>query len=656
MTAASRNPSPLLSRWRRFTPRTLRTRSAARIAHGSLVAGLHSPLVLTIDGLLRLWNEREKAAGPRKARDRETLQMFEGELAVPLPEMDSLTRSAVANLLHQGGTAVAQRIASVEPAIKFPSGPSAASQKRARNKTRALKGMWDENRLRLQRRQRARWLVYYASAPVVVRPAYKNGQWSIVWEPRSALSAYPAPTPTHLDMTPRDTVFASTLAASQVEAAWPDRAGAVRSMRRYDPQRPTDTMVTLIEYCGPDEYICAVVGGRDLNDGYATPAYDPNITAVAGTRYCVELERVENRIGRSYAIVPNSISLEQPLGNYEGMKGMYQMQAALMAKEYRYVSNTVDPAIWFVENDTGGEIVTVADGPAGVVGHVRGGQLTPMNPPPGVATNMMIDRLERAQRLEGGVPADLGGESASNIRTGRRGQDILAAVLDFPIQEAQEVLAQSQWLEDRLAMDLAVETFPNLSRTWGGFEFTPSKTFERGEWHEVSYALAGTDADGQVIRIGQLVGTGLMSEDTGRELIPDIANPELEKDRVVASQIRKGILQEFMQPSQPGVPGGFDLVAKARVAQLVEDDKLELAEAILRVQREVQEQQSPELNPVSPGAPEAMPGIGGASQQAGVAGAAPSLDGLSQLLAGLRSPQQFSTPQEAAAGAQAVAG
>lgn len=606
--------------------------------------------MLSVSGLLELWTQRERAAGPRKARDRETLEMFEGRMAVPLPEMDQLTKAAVANLLKQGGTAKAQRIGSVPPMILFPAGASRAAQRRARNKTKALQGMWDENGLRLQRRQRARWLLYYATSPVVIRPRFIDGKWSVRWELRSALSAYPSPTTSHLDMAPRDTIFATTLSAAQAETAWPDRRAQIRNMRGFNPDRPADTLVTLVEYCGPDAYICAAVGTK--GDGVYADPLDSTVAA-AGNRFAVELERVENRVGRSYAVVPNSISLEQPLGDYEGMKGMYQMQAALMAKEYRYVSNTVDPSVWFVESDTGGEIVTVADGPGGVVGHVRGGQLVPLNPPAGVGTNTMIDRLERGQRLDGGVPADLGGESATNIRTGRRGADILSAVLDFPIQEAQEILAASQWLEDNLAIDIALEYFPTLNRSWGGFDFVPNKTFEKGDWHEVSYALAGADADGQVIRIGQLVGTGLMSEDTGRELIPDIKNPELEKDRVVASQIRKGILNEFMQPSQPGVPGTFDLVAKAQVADLVETDKLELAQAILKVQRDTQVQQSPDVNPVSPGSPEAQPGIAGPTQQAGVAAPESSLAGLESLLGQLRLSQR-SEPQEQAAAAQAM--
>ena len=608
---------------------------------------------MDVESLLRLWIDRDRRAGPQKARDRETLELFENRLAVPLPEIDRNEQSAVANLFNMGITAQAQRVASQQPQPWFPvTNPSKAANKRAKNKRKALAGMWDENRLHTQDQQWARWMLAYASAPTIVKPRMVRGQWTVEWRMRSALSCYPASTPTHLGMQPNDVLFASSHNASTVERGWGGMATVVRQARGYHPNDPLDHPVTLVEYYGPDEIVAFCVGQQN----------DYSNTSLTGVpfvngKWAVELERIPNRVGRCNVIVPNAISLEQPMSRYEGMKGMYQMQAKLMALEYRYVANSVDPPMWFVENENGGgEIVTPADGPAGIVGHVRGGQLEAINPPPGVATNNMIDRLERAQRLQGGIPADLGGESASNIRTGVRGQNILEAVLDFPIQELQLLRAEARKLEDELAMEAAIEYFPDVSRTWAGFTFTPKDTFEKGEYHEVRYSLPGTDANGLVIRVGQLVGTQLMSRKTGMESIPDIVDAEFEHDQMIAEQIEQGILADFMQPSDPNSPAGFDIVSKARVAELVQSDKLELADAILKVQREVQEQQSPNVEPVMPGDPAAMPGIGGAASQAGVAQQPGSLDQLSSLLSQLRSPQVFSTPQERTAEAGAVLG
>ncbi|NCV60837.1 MAG: hypothetical protein EBW52_05455, partial [Betaproteobacteria bacterium] len=53
-------------------------------------------------------------------------------------------------------------------------------------------------------------------------------------------------------------------------------------------------------------------------------------------------------------------------------------------------------------------------------GYVRFKQQQQINP--GYKTDTALDRLERQERLEGSIPAEFGGESASNIRTGRRGE------------------------------------------------------------------------------------------------------------------------------------------------------------------------------------------------------------------------------------------
>lgn len=596
-----------------------------------------------------MWLERDRKAGPTKTRDRETLELFEGRLAVAMPEMDADDKNAVANFFQMGITAQAQRIASTQPQPWFPlANPSKAAGKRAKNKRRALNGLWDENRLHLQDQQWARWMLAYASAPTIVRPALVKGQWTVKWQQRSALSCYPAATPSHLDMEPVDTMFASAQNGGSIVRQWLASAPLMKLCCGDDYN---NTPITLIEYFGPDWIVSLAVGNRSE----ATNDYAPNVSdavAFAGSKWAVELERIPNRVGRCNVIVPNAISLEQPMSRYEGMKGAYQMMAKLFAKEYRYVANTVDPSVWFVESDTGGEIVTVADGPAGVVGHVRGGQLVPLNPPPGVATNNTIDRLERNLRIEGGIPADLGGESGSNIRTGIRGQNILEAVLDFPIQEAQLLRGESRKLEDDLAIDVAVEYFGDEPRSWAGFDFKPNDVFEKGEYHEVRYSLPGTDANGLTIRWGQLQGTELASKHTARENIPDIKDPEFEHDQIIAEQIESGILAEFMQP------GSFTLPDKARVAALVQNDKFELAEAIMKVQQEAQQRQASTVNPVEPGSPEAMPGIAppGAGAEAGTSSPASSLQGLSGLLSQLRQPQQFATPQEQRAEAGAVLG
>ena len=138
------------------------------------------------------------------------------------------------------------------------------------------------------------------------------------------------------------------------------------------------------------------------------------------------------------------INLDHAQGQFDGILGMYQMQARLMALEVIAVQKGVFPDTWLVGR--AGEtpqIVNPADGLTGEVGVVRGGDLKDMALQPGYMTNPAIDRLERAQRLTAGIPSEFGGESTTNIRTGRRGDAVLSAVVDFPVQEAQRIMAVS---------------------------------------------------------------------------------------------------------------------------------------------------------------------------------------------------------------------
>jgi hypothetical protein len=86
----------------------------------------------------------------------------------------------------------------------------------------------------------------------------------------------------------------------------------------------------------------------------------------------------------------------------------------------------------------------------------------------------------------------------------------------------------------------------------------------------------------------------------------------------------------------------------ARIMELVDTDKMELAEAILAVQKEAQERQAAidaEGNPatVDPLSPEAQPGLAapgmGAEAAATIPPPEPSIQNLGSLLGQLRRPQ-----------------
>ena len=138
-----------------------------------------------------------------------------------------------------------------------------------------------------------------------------------------------------------------------------------------------------------------------------------------------------------------------------------------MALEVIAVQKGVFPDTWLVGR--AGEtpqIVNPADGLTGEVGVIRGGDLRDMQMQPGYMTNPAIDRLERAQRLTAGIPPEFGGESSTNIRTGRRGDAVLSAAVDFPVQEAQRIMARALQEENKLAIDMAKEYAGNKGKTF----------------------------------------------------------------------------------------------------------------------------------------------------------------------------------------------
>ena len=97
-----------------------------------------------------------------------------------------------------------------------------------------------------------------------------------------------------------------------------------------------------------------------------------------------------------------------------------------------------------------------------------------------------MDRLERQERLEGAIPAEFGGESASNIRTGRRGESVLSATVDYRVQEAQTTFEQSLLAEDKIAVAIEKAYWGNEKKsffipgrsTQGQDSYTPNKLWE----------------------------------------------------------------------------------------------------------------------------------------------------------------------------------
>ena len=131
----------------------------------------------TVEEIISIYTTRSRINDHAKARMRNLRDYYNGDVVVPLPELDTDEQSAVANLLAQGLDQTAMRIASTSPDIYCP--PTDSTKKRARDnatkRRKALFGWWENSRMDLQLGKRARHLIGYSTTVTQLRFNSKNG-------------------------------------------------------------------------------------------------------------------------------------------------------------------------------------------------------------------------------------------------------------------------------------------------------------------------------------------------------------------------------------------------------------------------------------------------------------------------------------------------
>ena len=582
----------------------------------------------TVEEIVDLYYARSSNHAGAKERMRNIRDHYNGDVIIPLPEIDTTESSAVANLLAQGLDQTAMRIASVTPDIVCPpeDESSKQAQKFAAIRRKALFGWWQNSRIDMQLAKRARHLIGYANTIVQIRFDHDKG--CPTWHVRDPLTAYPSNLRGADDMSPSDCVFGYERSFGWVRKQYPDAALRFAGVADapYDQSRP----IELIEYVDHEEYVLVAVRNPAHSVGMWSSKDDHELVVA-------ELERVPNRTGVCPVVMSQRISLDEPSGQFDGILGMYQQQAKLMALEVSAVQKGIFPDTWLVGR--AGEqpsIINAANGLTGEVGVIRGGDLRDMQLQPGFMTNPAIDRLERAQRLTAGVPAEFGGESTSNIRTGRRGDAVLSAVVDFAVQESQRILARSLEAENKIAIAMAKSHAGSKSKSFyvsmgkvkGKVDYVPNKHFTTDD-NVVSYSHAGADINNLVIAGGQRLQMGTMSKESFMKIDPLVEDVEAERDAVTAEQLEQSLLSGLQQQAATGAIPPADI---ARIIDLVKADKEELAGAVEKVQREAQERQAEMVSPTSPEAQPgiALPGAGAEAMAAPPAEGGPA--GLAELL------------------------
>jgi len=547
--------------------------------------------------VVTMYQERRKDRGGLFSKMEDIRRHYNGDIIIPLPELDDMEKPAIPNLIAQGIDQFAMRVASVIPDISYmPVRPGIqVSENRARDRRLANLGWWDMNKMGTKLRRRARHLTAYGMSAVTISPVsvYHDDQRDIPhWRVRNPLSTYPAPMLDPDSMEPADCIFVDRRPLGWLKENYPAQMAIL-----YRGEKGDHDMFEVLEYMDANETVLIAVGAeKPKASAYSTETGKGIATHII-------LERIPNRAEVSPVVIAGRITLDRLQGQFDQMLGTYQRMAKLDALDMIARFRNVFPDEWIVSTSnspSSPRIIQEANGKEGIRGVVDKGQVQITHLQPGSTTNDALDRMERAQRLTGGIPAEFGGESPSNVRTARRGEMVMSNTVDMPIQEYQEIFANSLEAENRRAVKImkayygkkpSMFFFGNDGKITHP-DYTPNETFET-DLSYVKYSMPGSDVNGMVVAIGQRVGTGIMSTQTAREMDPAIEDPIRERDQVEMEGLRKALLAGLEQQASQG---SLDPNVIAEIAMAKAERHVTLEAAVSKVHKEMQAKQAEQAN------------------------------------------------------------
>lgn len=606
--------------------------------------------------IVTLLQQRRRDRGALFGRMDEIRRHYNGDIIIPLPELDDMEKPAIPNLISMGIDQFAMRVASVMPDVSYmPVRPGIqVSENKARDRRLANLGWWDMNKMTTKIRRRSRHLTAYGMTAVSLSPVSldpTDKREIPHWRVRNPLSTFPAPLIDPDSMEPTDCIFVDRRPLAWLKQYYPSQANVL-----YRGDKSDTDMFEILEYIDEVETVLVAIGAeKSKASTYGAPETGK------GTASHVILERIPNRAEICPVVIAGRITLDRLQGQFDQMLGMYQRQAKLDALDMIARFRNVFPDEWIVSTSnspTSPRIVQEADGKAGIRGIVDKGQVQITHLQEGAGTDMALDRLERAQRLTAGIPAEFGGESPTNVRTARRGAMVMGSTVDMPIQEYQEILANSLEAENRRAIKIQKAYYGSKpSMFFMGSDgkvvrpdYTPNEAFET-DLSYVKYSMPGSDVNGMVIAIGQRVGTGIMSTQTAREMDPAIEDPIRERDQVEIESLRRALLSGLEQQAQAGT---LDPSIIARIAMEKAQRHVTIEAAVQKIHEEEQAKQAQQASAATPeGAPEApqemQPGLGAIPATGPVAPIPAPQQGeqnLGAVLASLRSPTRMSPAEQ----------
>ncbi len=240
----------------------------------------------TVEEIVALYRDRHTTLGPVLQQMREVRRLANGEVVVPLSELDRTARSSVANLFVQGLDQMAMRVTSTQPTPYFPALREGQdrSMQFARDRKRAMLSIWDQNRMGQKDRRRARNFFAYSSAPVFLKPNFDKRL--VEWHLRNPLDTFAAPVVDESNPVPENVIFTYSRSYQWLMRNY----GFLNGVLRVGDPAPDD-MFTVLEYVDDMEVVLVVLG------------YERDRDPLSGSMYmgrpAVELSRVPNRCGMS---------------------------------------------------------------------------------------------------------------------------------------------------------------------------------------------------------------------------------------------------------------------------------------------------------------------------------------------------------------------
>src|ERR1700680_2482582 len=560
----------------------------------------------------------------------EVLKICKGGFDVVLPELDEREEPAVANIMGLGVEQLSMRVASVQPMTDAPPlRPGIArSEGLAEQRRLAVDGWRKMNNVNINRRRRARYLVAYGTSPISVSPvAESNDPRKIPWmRVRNPMLSYPAGMHDLDNIEPDDCIFVGQRDRGWLEDNYPRAmAGLCKgTMRSFD----------VLEYCDAYETTLVVVGSHEET----SDRYGQRQTTVDGASPYMTLDSIPNRTEICPVVFPGRIGLDGATGQFDSMTGLFKMRAKVSALLQIATSREIFSDEWvesIPNSPSKPRIVEYADGLAGTIGIVENGRIIRLPQGQNQAAGLMLDQLERAERINGDVPQEWAGESGSNIRTARRGADVLSSATDMPIQEYQEIFELSDEAMYRRMVATQKKYYgwtptmypipPDGKITRS--DYVPNTVFETDQIYS-RYPMPGVDAASMTVAFGQKIGMGVLSARTAMELDPSINDPHEERTRIYMEGVDRALLTSIEQLASAGQ---MDPHSISRLGIELESGTSTLSSAYDKVQQEVKAEQAAQQQPPAPGAqpagpaPEQMPGMAPAAaalqqQTSGVAG------------------------------------